>query len=491
MTVSRRQVLHGATAAAWLAGGTVVRAASDPTEIHWLSVEQLRDRIRSRDLSALEVTEHFLRRADRLEDQLHVYSHLDREGALAAARAADAAQKRGDRLGPLHGVPTAIKDHLPVAGLPGHRVGQTPAAIAKVDHFGVERLRKAGAVILGTNSMLGAGGGGGLAGEGRFHPFNWQAEARSPWDPARVPGWSSSGGAASVAAGMLPFAIGSDGGGSTRLPAAYSGIVGVHPTGGLIPELDYTRPRPPAGITVGPLTRHVRDAALVTQVMAGPDGRDPFSIQSTPDDYLRAIDSGVKGMRLAWTDDFGFAGRYAAPESARIIALVRGEAMQLARLGADVVETREVFDDIMPYRMAQWLAFYPTPGLPTPAPDVMQAGFEARGRNWDRFMKLFATHDLILSVTSQRIAAPIAEWEANWTSKGPSFPGGSFLGAYCSHTDMFNWLKFPAVSVPAGFIDGMPVGLQIAGPPGSEARVFRAAQAYQQARPRPERPRIS
>src|SRR3546814_10847295 len=101
----------------------------------------------------------------------------------------------------------------------------------------------------------------------------------SPWDTSRVPGWSSSGGAAAVAAGMLPVAIGSDGGGSTRLPAAYSGVVGMHPTGGLIPELDYAKPRPPAGITVGPLARSVRDAALVTQVMAGPDGRDPFSIQ--------------------------------------------------------------------------------------------------------------------------------------------------------------------------------------------------------------------
>src|SRR3546814_12139380 len=89
--------------------------------------------------------------------------------------------------------------------------------------------------------MLGAGGGGALAGEGIFKPFNWEAEARSPWDTSRVPGWSSSGGAAAVAAGMLPVAIGSDGGGSTRLPAAYSGVVGMHPTGGLIPELDYAQ----------------------------------------------------------------------------------------------------------------------------------------------------------------------------------------------------------------------------------------------------------
>src|SRR3546814_5613745 len=115
------------------------------------------------------------------------------------------------------------------------------------------RLRKSGAIIMGTNSMLGAGGGGALAGEGIFKPFNWEAEARSPWDTSRVPGWSSSGGAAAVAAGMLPVAIGSDGGGSTRLPAAYSGAVGMHPTGGLIPRPDSANPRPHAGTPVAPL----------------------------------------------------------------------------------------------------------------------------------------------------------------------------------------------------------------------------------------------
>src|SRR3546814_11251814 len=102
-----------------------------------------------------------------------------------------------------HGVPIAIKDHIPVRGLKGHQVGDKPAPVSRNDHFGVERLRESGAIIMGTNSMLGAGGGGALAGEGIFKPFNWEAEARSPWDTSRVPGWSSSGGAAAVAAGML------------------------------------------------------------------------------------------------------------------------------------------------------------------------------------------------------------------------------------------------------------------------------------------------
>jgi len=495
MTMTRRDFAKGAAGAtAGILAPAAVSAAvpaAGSNDLHWATATDLRDRIARKDVSVTEVVQHFLDRADTLDKTLHVYATLDRAGALEQARAADAAIARGDRLGALHGVPIAVKDHIPVAGLKGHQAGDKPAAISRNDHFGVERLRKSGAIIMGTNSMLGAGGGGALAGEGIFKPFNWDAEARSPWDTSRVPGWSSSGGAAAVAAGMLPVAIGSDGGGSTRLPAAYSGVVGMHPTGGLIPELDYTKPRPPAGITVGPLTRSVRDAALVTQVMAGPDGRDPFSIQTEPDDFLAGIDRGVKGMRLAWTDDFGFTERYAGPESARVIALCRAEAAKMGSLGANVAETKEVWDDIMPNRMAQWLAFYPTEGLPLPPPEVMQAGFEARGRNWDRFRKLFATHDLILSATSQLITRPIAEWEAGWTTDGPKYPGGSFMGSYCSHTDMFNWLKFPAISVPCGFVDGFPVGLQIAGPPGSEAKIFRAAQTYQAAFPRNERPKVS
>src|SRR3546814_11288997 len=125
----------------------------------------------------------------------------------------------------------------------------------------------------------------------------------------------------------------------------------------MIPERDYAKPRPPAGITVGPLARSVRDAALVTQVMASPDGRDPFSIQTEQDDFLADIDKGVKGMRFAWTDDFGFAQRYAAPHSARGIALFRAEATKMVSLGVSVEEAKAVWDKIMPGHYAPWTPF--------------------------------------------------------------------------------------------------------------------------------------
>lgn len=469
--------------------------AKDAGDLSWMSAREIRDLIATGELSPVEVTEHVLGRIEELDPKLMTFSYVDAAGARAAARLAEDAVRQGETLGALHGVPVSVKDHIPVAGMPIHVMAaaaneQSPA-IATNDHFGIERLRKAGAILIGTNTMMGAGGGGGMSGAALFNGFNWDAEARNPWDTSKVPGWSSSGGAASVAAGIIPLAIGSDGGGSTRLPAAYSGVIGVHPTGGLIPELNYSAPKPPAGITIGPMTRDVRDAAVVTQVMAGPDGRDPFCIQSEPGDFLVDLDAGLSGMRLAWTDDFGFAARYAAAESPRVIGLVRERALALARQGAAVEVTPEVWEDIWPGRMAQWLSFYPTPGLPLPSEQELQAGYEARGRNWDRFKRLFRSFDVILSVTTPRVARAIPEWEAAWTTEGPNYPNGNFLGSYCSHTDMFNWLKFPAVSVPCGFIDGLPVGLQIAGWPGSEPTVFRVANAFLQANPRWERPPVS
>jgi aspartyl-tRNA(Asn)/glutamyl-tRNA(Gln) amidotransferase subunit A len=455
-------------------------------DLSWTPAWKIAALIKARDVSPVEVTNHFLERAGALDGRLKVYSHLDAKGARETAARAEKAVLDGDALGPLHGVPFAVKDHIPVKGMPLHG-----GPLAQDDHFGVERLRKAGAVLFGGNTMMGAGGGGVMQAAGVFKAFNWEAEARNPWDTTKVPGWSSSGGAAAVAAGMLPFTIGSDGGGSTRLPAAYCGIVGMHPTGGLIPEVDYANPRPPSGITVGPLTRDVRDAALVTQVMGGPDGRDPMCIQSEPGDFLADLEAGIGGLRLAWTDNFGFAERYAPPEGPRVIAQVREKAMGLRALGASIDVTDEVWEDFWPGRMAQWMAFIPSPGLEKPSQDEMREGFEVRGRNWDRFRRLFGEYDLLITATTPRVTRPVEEWEAAWTTAGPTYPNGSFMGAYISHTELFNWMKFPAISVPAGFVDGLPVGLQFAGWPGSEAKIFRAAQAFLSAFPQNARPPVS
>jgi aspartyl-tRNA(Asn)/glutamyl-tRNA(Gln) amidotransferase subunit A len=465
-------------------------------ELTWLPAWQIRDLIGRGDVSPVDVVEHFLGRIEELDPKVKAFAHVDAIGARAQAKQAEEAVRSGAELGALHGVPTAVKEHIAVAGMPLmpalYGPGMHTPPVASRDHLSIERLRKAGAIIIGTNTMMGTGHGGRMSSPGVFAGFNWDKEARNPWDTSKVPGWSSSGGAASVASGLLPFTIGTDGGGSTRLPAAYSGVFGLHPTVGLFPNVDYDLPRLPNDITIGPISRSVRDAAIVTQIMAGPDGRDLFCLPTEPPDFVTNLDGGVEAWRFAWTDDFGFASVYASDESRRVIDLVRGAAMGFKGLGASVEPTDEVWEDWATGSATTGAAFNPPlPDLPRPTAAQLQAAFESRGRNDRRFKRLFRSHDLLLSPTTQRVAMPVEAWEEAWTTGGPSFPGGSFAPTYTSHTAMFNWLRFPAVSVPCGYIDGLPVALQIVGPPGAEARILQAAQAFHHAFPRVEHPSVS
>ncbi len=469
-------------------------------ELTWLPAWQIRDLIAKREVSCVEVTEHFLGRIEQFDPVLHAFQQVDANGAREQAKRADAAVRAGDELGALHGVPTSVKSHIRVAGL--RFVQGVEDTVSPFDDISVERLRAAGAIIVGTNTMMGAGANLSLNRDqpGVFSPFNWDAEARNPWDPTRVPGWSSSGGAATAAARLLPVTIGSDGGGSTRLPAAYSGVVGLHTSRGLIPHVNYVKPTMLLTASYGPLARDVRDVALFTRAMSGGDGRDYVSLQHEVSDCVVGLDRGIEGMRMAWTDDFGFASVYATEDSARIIDVGRAAAQSLAGLGATVETTDEVWEDRAEYGTVRWTvepsvyeAMVGTNAIPTQKPDpaLYREQAESRARNWSHFQRFFAEYDVILSITAQRIAALTDEWDRAWTVDGPSFPGGSFAPVYCSHTMIFNWLGFPAVSVPCGFVDGMPVGLQIASWHGREDVVLRVAQAFQSAFPRFERPAVS
>jgi aspartyl-tRNA(Asn)/glutamyl-tRNA(Gln) amidotransferase subunit A len=452
-------------------------------ELTWLPAWEIRELIAKGEVSPVEVLDHFLGRIEQHDGVLKSFKHLDREGARQQAVRAEKAVLRDDHLGPLHGIPISVKEHIAVEGLP--TTGPiAEATIARWDDLSVERLRRAGAVIVGTNTMMGTGAG-------TMTSFDWEHEARNPWDPGRVPGWSSSGGAAAAVARLLPITIGSDGGGSTRLPAAYSGVVGVHPSQGRVPYVNYAAPVLRTGGTYGPLSRDVRDAAITLQAMAGPDGRDMISMGDIPEDYQATIDRGVESLRFAWTDDFGYASLYALEESPRVIAAVRAAAHGLTSLGASVEPTAEVWEDFFPPLgiTNRVFAALPVPSaLPKPTPEEYQAAAEARGRNVARFYGVLADHDLLLSPTTQLVARTVDDWNESWTTKTQTFPHGTFAPTYTSHTHMFNWIGWPAVSVPCGFVDGLPIGLQLIGKPGSEALIFRVAHAFQKAFPRDERP---
>lgn len=321
-------------------------------ELTWLPGWRLTELIAKREVSCLEVTDHFLGRIEELNPTLHAFEEVDYAGAREQARAADRAVASGEELGDLHGVPTAVKSHIRVAGL-RFRQGATDE-LSDVDDIAVERLRKAGAIVVGTNTMMGAGANLRSMEPGVFSPFNWDAEARSPWDLDRVPGWSSSGGAAAAAARLLPVTIGTDGGGSTRLPAAYSGVVGLHTSRGLIPHVDYRKPTMMLTASLGPLARDVRDAALFARAMSGPDGRDYVVVQDERADCVVGLDRGVDGMRMAWTEDFGFASAYATEDSARIIDVARAAAQSLTSLGAQVETTEDVWEDRAAHGTVRW-----------------------------------------------------------------------------------------------------------------------------------------
>lgn len=467
------------------------------TELTWMPGWQLRDMVAKREVSCREVLEHFLGRIEEHNGTLRAFEEIDASGARAQAARADEAVAGGEDLGPLHGIPTSVKSHIRVQGFRCGGLRGNP--ISPFDDICVERLRQAGAIVVGTNRMMGAGGGGSPEPDkpGVFRPFNWEAEALNPWDTGRVPGWSSSGGAAAAAAALLPVTIGSDGGGSTRLPAAYSGVVGLHTTRGLIPHIDYQKPTMMLTASYGPLARSVRDVALFTKAMGGPDGRDYVCLPDPTPDCVESIESGVEGMRLAWTEDFGFASLYATDDSPRILEIVRLAALGLTDLGASVETTEDRWEDRAAAGTVGWVlepsvyeAMVGTNVTPLPPPnfDGYRTQAESRARNWEHFRRFFQDYDVIMSVTAQRIAATVEEWDRAWSVDGATFPGGSFAPVYCSHTMIFNWLGFPSVSVPCGFLHGMPVGLQIASWPGREDKVLRVAQAFQHAFPRDERP---
>jgi Asp-tRNA(Asn)/Glu-tRNA(Gln) amidotransferase A subunit family amidase len=457
---------------------STVAAGGDLT---WMSGWQIRDAIVARKFTALEVTNHFLARIVRLDPVLHAFRKVDEARAREQASAADAALKRREKPGLLHGVPIAMKEHIAVAGMPSPHHGHSPSegvavsmAPARDDSITAERLRKAGAIIVGVTVMPGMGIDPGMSDLAQ-HP-------RNPWNPAHVPGSSSAGSAAAVAAGMLPICIGSDGGGSTRLPAALCGVIGLHPTTGRVPTANYDSTRLMLTLTFGPIARDVRDVAMTLQAIAGPDGRDMLSTVHPPaPDYSALLGKGAMGLKLGWTDDFGFAGKYFTPDSAAIIAQSRKAAQGFTSLGATVDTPRIELEDFWPH-IASTMNHYE--GKPQPEP-VMRAAMEARGRNRTKFDALLESHDFILSTTIPFTAPTVAQWDKDWRD------GVSFAPIYTSETFMFNWIGLPAISLPIGLYKGMPIGLQIVGRPDSEPRMFAAAAAFMAKFPQTARPKIS
>jgi aspartyl-tRNA(Asn)/glutamyl-tRNA(Gln) amidotransferase subunit A len=465
----------------------------DATDLCFTSAVELAELIRRRALSPVEVTRAVLERIDRLNPRLGAYVVIHTERALAEARAAERAVMAGEPLGPLHGVPVSIKDNLWTAGERTTYGSRLQAEfVAPQDAPSVARLRAAGAIFVGRTNLP---------------EFAWRGstdnplfgESRNPWDLTRTPGGSTGGGAAAVAAGLGPLALGSDGAGSIRIPASFCGLVGFKPTFGRVPMY------PAAGgnelvAHVCPLARTVSDVALMMNAIARHDRRDAFALPDDGVDYLAACNEPLPGtrggerVRIAWSGDLGFAPvesetreiaetaarafseigltlEEASPElgdSSAILKTLYGGAQAGAHAARSAEQKALMDPELVAYAEA-------SAGLSVV--EYLRA-VAARQALVDALRRFFERYDLLLTPTLCLPAFPLG-------LVGPSEVAGrkvTHLGWTLCYP--FNYSGQPAISVPAGWTaGGLPVGLQIVGRRLEDALVLRAAAAFETIRP--------
>ena len=451
-------------------------------ELVWLPAWRCAELVASGEVSAVELVRAHLDRIDRVDPVLHSFITVAADEALAAAAAADDAVRCDDHLPPLHGVPVALKDEIWTRGIRstgGSLIYEdfTPSVDAPV----VERLRHAGAIVIGKTQMP----------EFAMWPRSLNRvspECRNPWDVERISGASSGGSAAAVASGMTPLAIGSDGGGSTRIPSAPCGAVGLHPTPGTVPS-EHTFSYSPFA-SLGPIARTVRDAALLLAAMTGrvANGRLREDVAD--------LDSGIDGLRVAWSGDYGWI-----PADPRVVEKARDAILVLESAGAIIEEPGLVIDDVWPVFALETSGASIYSGGPVPyvaseenlerclaRPDLLMPGIEPLltalrptldeyreadevvQRVLDDVRSLLTNYDVICSPTMPTVAPLIPE---GWGSPYPDERMGT------SYTSIVNLLRGTAATYPCGLIDGLPVGLHIASGPLAESTVLRSCRALE------------
>ncbi len=465
----------------------------DKDELCFMPAIELKRLTGLREVSPVEVTEAVLRRIERLNPRLNAFITVTADRARADAKAAEARARRGEPGGPLNGIPYSIKDLEPTAG-----IRTTYGSKFFEDHVPSEdgvvaaRMKTAGGVLLGkTNTPH--------YGHRDMCDNLIGPPCRNPWKLDRTSGASSGGAGAAVAAGLGPLAHGSDGAGSIRIPSALCGVFGLKPSFGRVPyhpNTDYWSARSHNG----PMTRTVRDAALMLGVLAGPDPRDPLAIDAPPEDYVAACDGELKGLRVAWSRDLGFAATAVNPEVGAIAERAARQFEELGcRLEAPAIrwpDPRQVHKIIWQVSMA---ARYGDRALERPEwvePSLMQMILNAgrvsaieygkalafRTVFYNAVWEFFETYDLLL--TPQM---PVAAWSVD---AGPNDGPPDTEGRPMPFLDRvpfmypFNFTGQPAANVPCGFTaEGLPVGLQIVGRWHADAAVLRAAAAFEAIQP--------
>jgi aspartyl-tRNA(Asn)/glutamyl-tRNA(Gln) amidotransferase subunit A len=463
-------------------------------DLAYISAAELAALIARRAVSPVEVVDGVLTRIEKTQPVLNAFITVSAEGARAAAREAEAAIMRGELLGKLHGVPFAAKDLVNTAG-----VRTTFGSVALADNVpaadspAVARLKRAGAILVGKTTTP-------EFGHKCFTEAPLFGRTANPWNLARTCGGSSGGGASAVAAGLGPIGIGTDGGGSSRIPAACCGIVGFKQTLGLVPH-DLT----PDGFGnqshITPLTRTVTDAALMLEAMAGPDPCDPHSLGLPVPDFAGSAraEGDLKGLHIAWRPLLGNSLL-----AAEVRAACEGALGVFAELGAIVETVADDFASTEPIwlvltqsfwnarfrryvpefgpRMSETLLRQMDNGAVHSAVALQQAMFE-RTRIFREVQAWFADCDIVATPTLSRTALAI-DHDFFAAIEIDGVVTDTVRNAWYPYTLPFNLSGNPAVTLPCGRGEGaLPIGLQLVGPHLGDARLLRAAALYEMARP--------
>jgi aspartyl-tRNA(Asn)/glutamyl-tRNA(Gln) amidotransferase subunit A len=456
----------------------------------------LADAIRSKKLSPVEVVDAHLERIDALEPIIHSFCLATPDQARRDAREIEARIMRGDDVGPLAGVPIGIKDLICTAGI-------TTACgsiayknfVPQEDDVVVERVKKAGAIIVGKTNVPEFG----YSGVGHNPVFE---TTRNPWNLEMTPGGSSAGSGSAVASGEVPFAIGSDGGGSVRIPAAHSGIYGIKASMGRVPLYPGCRDERYPGVSsweslehIGPMSRTVADSALMLSVMAGPDPRDRRSLPEANFDWMSCLDGDLKGLRIAYSPDWGYAAvdprvRKVVDEAVKVFEKDLGCTLELANPGwtdpfASFWGIVAMDTDLKGMReMVAKHGAQMSPHLveliqhPWTAEDLTNAMIARKGVV-NKMWKFMSRYDLLLTPTLAVPPFPVH-------CQGPEKIDGRIVAStqWLAFTYPINLTGQPAASVPAGFTDdGLPIGLQIVGRHLDDPLVLKASAAFEKARP--------